>query len=58
MNITNIGDTIYLRKTISEGWSWIKTDKRKNKKEVKGIRNSKTFIISEAIDRIIDILII
>ncbi len=58
MNIANIKDTIHLRKTVPKDWSWIKTDKRKIRKKVKGFRNPETFAISETIDKTIDILII
>ncbi len=57
MNIANIGNVVCLRKTVPRGWNWIKTDKRRIKKEVKGLRDSGTLAISEAINRIIDTLI-
>ncbi len=57
MNVANTGDTIHLRKTAPEGWSWTKTNKRRIRKEAKGLKDPKTFITSETIDRTIDILI-
>ncbi len=58
MSVVNVGDAMCLRKIVPEDWSWIKTDKRRIRKEVKGLRDPKTFAIFEAIDRTIDILII
>ncbi len=47
MNVINVGDTIYLGKIVPEGWSWIKTDKRRIREEAKRFRDSRIFIISE-----------
>ncbi len=58
MNVANIGNMVYLRKTVLKGWNWIKTNKRRIKEEVKGFRNPGILAIFETIDRIIDILVI
>ncbi len=57
MNVVNIGDMVCLGKTVPEGWNWIKIDKRRIRKEVKGFRDLGTFVISETIDKAIDALI-
>ncbi len=57
MSVANTGDTIHLRKTAPEGWNWTKTNKRRIREEAKGLKDPGTFVISEAIDRTIDILV-
>ncbi len=57
MSVVNMGDMMCLGKIAPEGWSWIKTDKKRIRKEVKGFRDPETLVISETIDRTIDILV-
>ncbi len=57
MSVTNAGDAVRLGKTVPEGWSWIKTDKRRIREEAKGLRDLGTLATSEAIDRTIDALV-
>ncbi len=48
---------MHLGKTVLKGWNWIKIDKKRIKEEIKGFRGPETFIISETIDKAIDILV-
>ncbi len=57
INIANTGNAICLGKTVPEGWSWTKTDKRRIKEEAKGLKDPGTFATFETIDRTIDTLI-
>ncbi len=57
MSVANMGDTVCLRKTVPEDWSWIKTNKRRIREEIKEFRDPGIFAISEAIDKVIDILV-
>ncbi len=57
MSVANAGDVVCLGKTVSEGWSWTKTDKKRIREEVKGFRDLGILAISEAIDRAIDVLV-